>query len=94
MVSPYNTNGQLWFLFVSRFVCPSCVEPQHRLFYTSVERCFDNVFATVVIDVDAMADFNTTEWNKMFGNSIFIPYNDEGEDFPRSCCCYQATKQP
>jgi hypothetical protein len=42
---------------------------------------FDDWFATVATNVDALPDFNTTRWARLFGNSSYqFPFNDDNNN--------------
>jgi hypothetical protein len=61
-----------WTLPSSFQLCASCFESFHWVYHPKFHVVFDDWFATVSSDPPAsLPDFNSDEWNRMFGDTSF-----------------------
>jgi hypothetical protein len=57
---------------------PLVLNPETGYITPQYHIVFDDWFATVATNVDALPDFNTTRWARLFGDSRYqFPFNDD-----------------
>ena len=60
---------------------PLVLNPQMGYINPHYHVVFDDWFATVATDMDALPDFNTTHWARLLGDSRFqFPFNEDDDD--------------
>ena len=60
---------------------PLVLNPQTGYITPQYHVVFDDWFATVATNVDALPDFNTTRWARLFGDSRFqFPFNEDNNN--------------